>query len=224
MGQATLTLLSTLYFPANSQITVSYPSSVTVNSLDSTAVVRCTLNSTVVSGVTYSVSNNQIKFNNVFSSDFLGTVSLVIGIFTNPFTSQPSTYSLSVNDQNSHAVMSGSTTLTANTKGLVSNSVSASSSTVLDSGVTYSISMVTNYPFTSISIIIPPEVSVGANYGNTCAPNTFSSCTLVGRNLTFVGSLASGMQQLSWGYNTNPSSLQPTSSFQITTYFQGWSV
>ena len=42
--------------------------------------------------------------------------------------------------------------------------------------------------------------------------------------MTFIGTLGSGSYQLSWGYNTNPNSLQPTSSFQVTTYYQGWPV
>lgn len=224
VGQATITLISSLSFPGNSQIIVTYPSSVTVGEVGSSAVVRCTLNSTVVTGVTFSISNNQIKFSNVFSSNFVGTVSLIISAFTNPFTTQPSVYSLSVSDSSNYAVMSGSTTLTSSAKALISNSVSASSLTVLDTGVTYTISMVTNYAFTAISIIIPNELTVGSLYYSTCAPNTFSSCSLVSRNLTFVGSLSAGEQQLSWGYNTNPNSVQPTTSFQITTYFQGWPV
>ena len=120
--------------------------------------------------------------------------------------------------------MSGSTVVTANTKSLLSNSVSASSYTVLSTGATYYLNLITNYAFTAISIIIPPEVTVGSSYSSTCAPSSFSSCSLIGRNLTFVGSLPAGSVQISWGYNTNPNSLEPTSSFQITTYYQGWSV
>ena len=120
--------------------------------------------------------------------------------------------------------MSGSTVVTANTKSLLSNSVSASSYTVLSTGATYYLNLITNYAFTAISIIIPPEVTVGSSYSSTCAPSSFSSCSLIGRNLTFVGSLPAGSVQISWGYNTNPNSLEPTSSSQITTYYQGWSV
>ncbi len=224
VGQATINLVSNLYFPANSQITLTYPPSVTVSDLPAQSVLRCSLNSTIVSGVTYSVSNNQIKFFNLFSSNFAGTVSMIISSFVNPFTTQPSTYTVSVTDQNNFAVMSGSTVVTANTKNLISNSVSASSYTVLSTGVTYYVNLDTNYAFTAISIIIPPEVSVGSSYGSTCAPSSFSSCSLNGRNLTFLGSLPAGSIQVSWGYNTNPNSLEATSSFQITTYNQGWSV
>ena len=78
VGQTTINLVSDLYFPSNSQISLTYPQSVTVGDLAAQSVMRCTLNSTVVSGVTYSVSNNQIKFFNVFSSNFAGSVSLII--------------------------------------------------------------------------------------------------------------------------------------------------
>ncbi len=65
---------------------------------------------------------------------------------------------------------------------------------------------------------------MGSSFSSTCAPNSFSSCTLAGQNLTFFGTQGAGSYQLSWGYNTNPNSLEPSSSFTLTTYLQGWAV
>jgi hypothetical protein len=205
-GQATITLVSTLSFPANAVLTLTYPASITASTLSSTSVTRCNLNSSIVTGSTFAVSNNQIVFSNVFSANFAGTVAITISTFINPPTTQPSAYTISVTDQSGYAVMGGSYSLTANTKVLIANSVSAGSGTVLATGVTYTLSITTNYAFTAVSIIIPSDISIGAGYGSTCAPNSFSSCSLSGQNLTFVGSLAAGSYQLSWGYTTNPSS------------------
>lgn len=155
IGQTTLTLVSSLYFPTGSTIMITYPSTVTASDSAISSVTRCSLNGTLKSGVTYSVSFNQIKFSGVFSSNFKGTVVLVIPNFYNPLTIQPSDYALSVVDSSSYPVVSGSFTLTANTKSLISNSVSASSLTVLATGVTYTVSITTNYEFTAISIIVP---------------------------------------------------------------------
>lgn len=190
----------------------------------SSTVTRCSLNGTIRTGVTYTVSDNQIIFSNIFSSNFKGTVVLIIPFFTNPPTTQPSVYNLAVSDSASYSVMTSSFTLTANTRSLTSNSVSSSSTTVLDTGVTITVNLQASFNFTAISIIVPPEISIGSSYEATCAPNTFSSCSLSGRNLTFIGTLPAGSYALSWGYNTNPNSLKPTSSFSITTYFQGWPV
>ena len=170
------------------------------------------------------MASNQIIIRNVFSTNFQGTVSIIIPTFTNPPTSQPSAYLLSVTDSANYGVFTSSFTFTANTKALLSSTVAASSYTVLRTGVTYTISISTNFAFTAISITLPTDITVGTGYSNTCAPNNFSSCLLSGQNLTFIGTLAAGSYQLSWGYNTNPNSLQPTSSFQVQTYHQGWPV
>lgn len=223
-GQAMFSLESVLFFPAGSRITVSYPISVSASNLVSSSVTRCSLNGTIRSGVTYAISDNQIIFSNIFSSNFKGTVILIIPSFTNPPTTQPSVYNLAVSDSASYSVMTSSFTFTANTRSLISNSITSSSSTVLDTGVTITLNLQTNHPFTAISIIVPPEISIGSSFKATCAPNNFSSCSLSARNLTFIGSLPAGSYSLSWGYNTNPNSLKPTSSFSITTYFQGWPV
>lgn len=77
---------------------------------------------------------------------------------------QPSTYVLMVQDQNNFLVMSGSYVFTANTKSLVSNSIIASSYRVLDSGVTYTARITTNFGFTSVSVILPNDISVAAGF------------------------------------------------------------
>ena len=223
-GEATFTLDSTLIFPAGSSVTLTYPSTVTASTVAKSSVTRCSLNGTIVTGTTYEVSNNQIIFRSIFASNFQGTVVIIIPTFKNPLTTQPSTYLLAVNDQNSYGVMSSSYLFTASTKALLSNTIATSSSKVLDTGVTYTMSLTTNFGFTAISIIVPADITIVTGFENTCAPNSFSSCNLSGQNLTFIGTLAAGSYQLSWGYNINPNSLQPTSSFSISTYFQGWNV
>ena len=206
VGQATITLVSSLAFPPNAVITLTYPSAISAPALSSASLTRCTLNSSIVATASYLVQNNQIVFTNIFASAFAGTVTLTLSTFLNPPTTQPSLYTLSVTDQDDYAVMTGSYSLTANTRALVSNSVSASSTIVLTPGTTYTLSITTNFPFTAVSIIVPSDISIAAGYSNTCAPSSFSQCVLVGSNLTFVGSLSAGSYNLSWGYTTNPNS------------------
>lgn len=82
----------------------------------------------------------------------------------NPHTVQPSTYVLMVQDQNGYLVMSGSYVFNANTKSLVSNAIIASSYKVLDSGVTYTARITTNFGFTSVSVILPYDISVASGF------------------------------------------------------------
>lgn len=164
VGTATFTITSTLKFPANSIIVISYPSSISVSSTASTSVSFASLNGAVVSTATFRVTSNQIIFSNIFSTDFTGTVMLKISTFVNPYTVQPSTYVLMVQDQNSYLVMSGSYVFSANTKSLISNSIIASSYRVLDSGVTYTAKISTNFGFNSVSIILPNDISVVSGF------------------------------------------------------------
>lgn len=100
----------------------------------------------------------------IFSSNFQGTVVVIIPTFTNPLTVQPSTYLLAVNDQNNYGVMSSSFTFTANTKALISNTIATSSSTVLATGVTYTLSITTNFDYSAISIIVPTDISIATGF------------------------------------------------------------
>ena len=122
--------------------------------------------------------------------------------------------------------MSGSTTLTATTRAFISASISASSYQVLKSSATYTAAVTTSFGFTSITIIVPNDIIIGAGFSATCAPSTFSSCALSGNNLTFTApsTLTAGSYQLQWGYVTNPNSFGPTSSFQIFSYSNGFGV
>jgi hypothetical protein len=224
VGSATLTLDSTLLFPSGSTITVTYPASVTATALTSSSVTRCSLNGTIIPGATYEISSNQIIFRSIFSSSFKGIVVLIIPTFTNPPTTQPSTYQLSAQDSSGYGVMTSSFVFTANTKALIASSLGASSYMVLSMGVTYTMSITSSYGFTAVSIIVPADITISPGFENTCAPNNFSSCALVGQNLTFIGTLPAGSYALSWGYVTNPNSLQPTSSFQVQTFQLGWQV
>jgi hypothetical protein len=224
VGRATFTITSSLKIPTNSSIHIAYPSTISASSVSTSSVSLCTLNGSVVTGVTYQVSNNQIVFSNVFSSSFVGTVVLIISSFTNPPTVQSSTYLLQVNDQDGYLAMSGSFTLTASTKPLVSNAITASSYQVLRSGVTYTANITTNFGFSSVTIIVPSDITIASGFGATCAPSSFTECSLNGNNLTFVGTQSAGNYQLQWGYVTNPNSFLPTSSFQVYTYSNGYGV
>jgi hypothetical protein len=161
-GRAVFTIVSSLTFPAGSIIDVVYPISMTANAVASTSVSLATLNGSVATGVTYQVANNQIQFSSLFSAKFAGTIVLIINAFTNPPTVQPTSYLIQVYDQNGKAVMSGSTLLTASTKALKSSSISASSYQVLQAGVAYTAAFASNYGFTSVSIIVPPDITIGA--------------------------------------------------------------
>jgi hypothetical protein len=119
--------------------------------------------------------------------------------------------------------MTSTTTITVSLISLISNAIS-SSSYVVDDISTYSVVMQTNYPFTAVSIILPSDVSVQNGYKATCLPNTFTSCDIIGNNMTFIGTLTSGTYNLSWGYNTNPNSFAITGGFSIFTYYRGWGV
>ena len=120
--------------------------------------------------------------------------------------------------------MTGTTTLTATTTSLSSFGVTPSSTTVLETGVTYSAAITTNHQFTAISLTLPGDISVGSGVETTCTPNSFSSCSLVGSNLTYEGTLPAGSYTLTWGLVTNPSSLKPTDSFSVITLLNGWQV
>jgi CO dehydrogenase/acetyl-CoA synthase gamma subunit (corrinoid Fe-S protein) len=154
-GAATITLDSALTFPAGSILTLTFPSSVSATDSVAALVTSCSLNGTVKTGVTFEISSNQIIFRNIFVSSFKGTVVLKISSFTNPPTTQPSTYSLAAYDSSSYVVLTSSYVLTAATKALASNSVTANSLTVLATGVTITVSLTTNYPFTAVSIQVP---------------------------------------------------------------------
>lgn len=60
---------------------------------------------------------------------------------------------------------------------------------VMETSVIYSVSFTTNYGFKSVTITIPPEITITAGYETTCSPNTFTSCTLDGNKLTFTGAM-----------------------------------
>ena len=108
--------------------------------------------------------------------------------------------------------MTGSASITASVAGLSSVTVTASSYTVLASSVDYSLTLTSAYAFTSISIDLPPEITVASGFETTCTPNTFSSCSLSGSNLTYQGNLPAGTYTLGWGQVTNPASLKPSFS------------
>ena len=55
-----------------------------------------TLNGVVRTGSSYTVSNNQIVINNLFSSDFSGILTMTIDSFFNPATVEPTLYLLLV--------------------------------------------------------------------------------------------------------------------------------
>lgn len=224
VGRATITISSALKIPVGSSIYLVYPSTITASAVSSSSVTQAKLDGSVVTGALYSVSNNQITFTNIFSSNFAGTAALIIDKFTNPTTIEPSTYLLQIQDQNGYPVMTGSYNISANTKALVSNAITASSYQVLQTGVTYTASITTNYGFTAVSIIIPTDITIGSGFQATCAPALFSSCSLSGNNLTFIGTLSAGSYSLQWGFVSNPTSFKPTSSFQIYTYSKGFGV
>lgn len=226
IGKATITITSSLLFPAGSTINIVYPISITATTLSSSNVSLTTLNGSVITGVNYQVANNEIEFTNLFSSTVSGTIVLVIGSFTNPPTVQPTSYLIQVYDSTGAAVMTGSTTITAITKAFINNTITASSYQVLQSPVIYTPTIVTNFAFTSVSIIVPNDITIGSGYAFTCASAFFSSCSLTGSNLTFFtpSVLSAGSYQLQFGAVTNPNSFAPTSPFQIYTYYNGFGV
>jgi len=223
-GSASFTIKSNLTISLNSPITITYPSTISASNVATTNILSGSLDGTMVANGSYQINNNQIIFSKIYTTNFAGTTILSIGNFLNPPTVQPSTYLISLADASGYTIMTGSYIFIASTKALLSNSVSASSLKVLDTGVTYTINIAANYGFTSVSILIPSDISIGSYYASTCAPNSFSSCSLSGNNLTFIGSLVAGNYALSWGYTTNPNSMQSTASFLVYTYLQGWGV
>ncbi len=100
----------------------------------------------------------------------------------------------------------------------------------MSTSVTYTLQFTTYYGFSSISILIPPQISTNTGFQTTCSPNTFTSCILTNianngyNNLTFIGSVSGGLHTISWGNNINPNSYKPTSSFELYTYSTGWGV
>jgi hypothetical protein len=89
---------------------------------------------------------------------------LKVSSFLNPPTVQPSTYLLAIRDQDTYAIMSGSTTFTANTRPLQTNSISASSLKVLDTGATYTLSFTCSHEFSTVSIILPSDITVASGF------------------------------------------------------------
>ena len=104
---------------------------------------------------------------NLFSSTFNGIVSIIIDSFINPTTTEPTNYRLSVQlpiGNVTYGVMTGSFDISSITRALISNVISASSFRVLDTGVTYSLTIRTNHRFTAVSIILPSEISIVAGF------------------------------------------------------------
>lgn len=213
-----------MLIPASSTITISYPSSITATNIASTSVITASLNGASISNVNFTVSSNSIIISNLFQSNFTsGLISVYFSSFINPPTIQPSIYNLVIQASDTYSILSSTYTMTVSLISLISNTISSSSYIVNDIA-TYYFNIHTNYQFTAISIILPSDVSVQNGYKATCLPNSFTSCDIVGNNMTFVGTLNSGTYSLSWGYNMNPNSFAITGGFSIYTYFRGWGV
>jgi hypothetical protein len=177
-----------------------------------------------VSNVNFTVSSNSITISNLFQSNFTsGVISVYFSSFINPPTIQPSIYNMIIQTSDSYSILSSTTIITVSLISLISNAIS-SSSYVVDDISTYYVNVQTNYQFTAISIILPSDVNVQNGYKATCLPNSFTSCDIVGNNMTFTGTLTSGTYNLSWGYNMNPNSFAITGAFSIYTYYRGWGV
>ena len=167
VGRATININPTISFPASSILIITYPSAISATTIASANLVYSTLNGSVKTGATYRVSDNQILVSNLFSSTFNGIVSIIIDSFINPTTTEPTNYKLSVQlpiGNVTYGVMTGSFDISSITRALISNVISASSFRVLDTGVTYSLTIRTNHRFTAVSIILPSEISIVAGF------------------------------------------------------------
>ena len=167
VGRATININPTISFPASSILIITYPSAISATTIASANLVYSTLNGSVKTGGTYRVSDNQILVSNLFSSTFNGIVSIIIDSFINPTTTEPTNYKLSVQlpiGNVTYGVMTGSFDISSITRALISNVISASSFRVLDTGVTYSLTIRTNHRFTAVSIILPSEISIVAGF------------------------------------------------------------
>jgi len=224
VGNVLFEVNSSLAIPSASKIIVSYPSSITAINLASQGVITASLNGVSVSSVSFTVSANSIIISNLFQSNFTsGLISVYFSSFINPPTIQPSVYTMIVQTSDAYTIMSSTTAITVSLISLISNTISSSSYVVNDIS-TYFVNIQTNYAFTAISIILPSDVSVQNGYKATCLPNSFTSCDIVGNNMTFTGTLTSGTYGLNWGNSMNPNSYAITGAFSIYTYYRGWGV
>jgi hypothetical protein len=103
----------------------------------------------------------------LFNSNFNGIVTIIIDSFQNPTTTQPAIYQLTVQlpiDGVYYGVMTGSSSISAITRALISNSISSSSYRVLDTGVVYTLKIKTNHRFSSASIIVPSDITISNGF------------------------------------------------------------
>ena len=163
-GPAQMEINSSLMIPSGSKIKVSYPANLIVSDSNSIAVSSAFLNGISVSSSTYRVTSNTIYFENVFQSNFTsGLIVIDFSQFSNPLTVQPTTYLLTVETADGYTILTGSLSITATLKTLISNSLSSSSYKVLDTGV-LTITAELNYAATAISIILPPEIIIKTGF------------------------------------------------------------
>lgn len=163
-GPATIEITTTLTIPSGSYLEIIYHSSIVVSNSGSTAVTSASIEGILVSGVTYSVSSNTITILNLFSSNGTGSISITLPNFVNPPTLRPITYSMNIKSGTNYMIAASSYTFTASLQALVSNSISASSYTVMQSSVTYTMTFTSNYGFKAISFLIPADVSVVSGF------------------------------------------------------------
>lgn len=83
--------------------------------------------------------------------------------FANPLTVQPTTYLLTVETSDSFTIFTGSLSMTASLKSLISNSLASSSYKVLDSSI-LTITAELNYAATAITVILPPDVVIKTGF------------------------------------------------------------
>jgi hypothetical protein len=150
--------------PSGSIIKVSYPANLIVSDITSTSITSAFLNGISVSSSTFRVTSNTIYFENIFQSNFInGTILIDFSQFANPLTVQPTTYLLTVETSDSFTIFTGSLSMTASLKSLISNSLASSSYKVLDSSI-LTITAELNYAATAITVILPPDVVIKTGF------------------------------------------------------------
>ena len=163
-GPAQMEINSSFMIPSGSRIKVSYPANLIVSDSNSVAMSSAFLNGISVSSSTYRVTSNTIYFENVFQSNFTsGLILIDFSQFSNPLTVQPTTYLLTVETADGHTILTGSLSITATLKTLISNSLSSSSYKVLDTSV-LTITAELNYAATAISVILPSEITIKTGF------------------------------------------------------------
>lgn len=159
-GNSTLQITSQFNVPAGSYIQILYNSAINANDVPSSALNYAALNGVKINGGIYEIKGNIINVTNIFQSNFNvsgnGSIEFTIPQFTNPPTSKPTPYIITLYSNAGYSIATFTYIYTAALQSFTDISLTSSSYKVMNTMVSYSFQFTTYYAYKSVSVLIPP--------------------------------------------------------------------